>query len=331
MKVEELGEFGLIRRITQQIARRAVECDASVIIGLGDDAAAWEKTSGVVEVLTTDTLVEGRHFDRKYTSWLDVGWKALASNLSDIAAMGATPSLVLVTLGLPYDLDVESVDAFYDGILECAAEYGGVVVGGDIVGSSEFFATIALIGKSSDALLLRSNAREGDVIAVTGTLGRASAGLVLLKNNLENGTTRTSVLRSAYARPEPRMSDGKLLVSHGICCAMDISDGFLADLGKLCEASAVGALIYASAIPIHPEVRRMFPEQFMDFGLGGGEDYELVFTGSRRIVDGLIKVLPSGGTIVGEIVQGQPGSVVVQDDSGCVINVDSTGWDHLLR
>ena len=328
MKVSELGEFGLIRRISEQNARWGAS-DDRVVTGLGDDAAAWE-TSGEIEVLTTDTLVEGTHFDRKYTSWFEVGWKALVSNLSDIAAMGATPSLVLVTLGLPRDLEVEAVDSFYQGILECASEYGGILVGGDIVGSSEFFATIALIGKSSDSLLLRSQARDGDVIAVTGTLGRASAGLAILKANLEIGSTKTSVLRSAFVRPQPRLSDGKILVSHGICCAMDISDGFLADLGKLCEASGVGAVVYASAIPVHPDVRRTFPEESMAFALGGGEDYELIFTGSRRTVSRLIKELPSGGTVVGKIVEGQPGGVVVLDDSGSAINVDSAGWDHLL-
>ena len=181
MLVRELGEFGLIERLSRRVSASPASASnlegplLRVLVGIGDDAAVWD-AAGASEVLTTDTIVEGAHFTLETTGWNDLGWKALATNLSDVAAMGAAPGLAVVTLGLPPETRVEDIDALYDGMLEAAETFGANVAGGDVVASPTLFITVALSGALPGAPMLRSSASPGDLIGVTGALGRVGRG-----------------------------------------------------------------------------------------------------------------------------------------------------------
>jgi thiamine-monophosphate kinase len=328
MKVEELGEFGLIARLASRVAQRAPQGrgPTSLLLGIGDDAAAWA-TDGSVELCTTDTMVQGVHFTLEHAAWADVGWKALAVNLSDIAAMGGAPLYAVVTLGLPPDTPVEDVEALYDGMLECGAAHGGTIVGGDVVRSPVAFITVAMMGTTPGPLLTRSAARPGQQVAVTGALGASGAWLAALrqKTHLDPGVAAT--LRRAHLRPEPRIEAGQRLRLAGVRCAIDISDGLVADLRQVCRASGAAARLDAENIPIHPAARRSFPHQCLDLALSGGEEYELLFTAPPDTIHALQRQLPNGATVVGEILDGPAGQITVVGPDG-ELDLKSGGWDH---
>jgi thiamine-monophosphate kinase len=332
MEIEQLGEFGLIARLQQRIEERrlpqpgAAGVRVPLLVGIGDDAAAWQGAN-LTEIWTTDTMVEGVHFTRA-SAWRDVGWKAMVSNQSDAAAMGATPLYALVTLGLPPGTRVEDIDALYDGMLDACAAHGGVIVGGDIVRSPVFFVTIGLTGATPNPLLLRSTARPGDAIAVTGNLGGAEGGLRLVLNKLEFMPDVAEALTTAHVRRTPRVKDGRILAEEGVRCAMDISDGLVDDLGKLCTASGVAAVIRAPDVPVHPALHVAFPQQATEFALMSGEEYELVFTAPPAVMGRVLPLLPAGATVIGHIVSGQPGRVRVEDANGQAIALPRGGWDH---
>ena len=336
--VRELGEFGLIDRLARMVAEARLTApsaaDFRLRLGIGDDAAAWSVGRGV-EVCTTDTLVEGTHFTRQTTPWPDLGWKLMAENLSDIAAMGATPLHATVTLGLPSDLPVADVDGLYAGMLEACRRYETLVVGGDIVAAPVVFLSATLTGVTGAEPLTRTAARPGDAIAVTGPLGASAGGLRLLqsgppgpggKEAARNGAS--GALVSAHRRPEPRLQEGQRLLRAGIRCAMDISDGLVADLSKLCYASGVAAQVYAEQVPVDPALREALPEQAAQLALNGGEEYQLLFTGPPAIVHRVVAGLPIG-SVIGAITADEPGSVLVMDASGREVPVTASGWDHL--
>ena len=335
MRVSDLGEIRLVERIAGLVAERQLSRrvgsegrSLDLLVGIGDDAAAWQ-TQDTTQVLTADALVEGVHFRRDMASWEEVGWKALAVNLSDVAAMGASPGLATVTLGLPLDLEVAAVDDLYRGILDCSVQHGGVVVGGDVVRSPVLFIALSLTG-TAERLLTRSSARPGHAVAVTGTLGGSAAGLEVLRQGLCPGRGRDALaLRSAHLRPQPRLQEGQLLAKRGVPCAMDISDGLVADLGRVCRVSGVGAVVESASLPIHPAAKRLYPQQSLALALGGGEDYELLFAAPPDVVEDLLGALPSGGAVVGRIVDDVSGQVVVLDDHGRPLDAASYGWDHL--
>ena len=333
MKVSDLGENELVERIAALVAERrpALQPESAsgppdLLLGIGDDAAAW-RAWGVTQVLTADALVEAVHFRRDTASWEEVGWKALAVNLSDVAAMGASPGLATVTLGLPPDLEVAAVDGLYRGILDCSVQHGGAVVGGDLVRSPVVFIAVSLTG-IAERLLTRSSARPGHSIAVTGTLGGSSAGLEALQRGLCLPEEDAAALRSAHLRPQPRLQEGQLLAERGVPCAMDVSDGLAADLGRVCRASGVGAVVEAASLPIHPAAARVFSQRSLAMALGGGEDYELLFAGPPALVEDVLTALPCGGAVVGRIVEDETHSVVVLDEQGRPLDVTSCGWEH---
>ena len=333
MLVRELGEFGLIERLSRRVS--AAQAGASqrspapggVRVGIGDDAAVWD-ADGAGEVLTTDTVVQGVHFTLDTTSWADLGWKALAANLSDVAAMGAMPGLAVVTLGLPMDTRVADLDTLYDGLLEAAVEFGARVAGGDVVASPTLFITIALTGTLLGAPMLRSASRPGDVICVTGMLGAAGAGLALLLDMPYASGADLKPLLSAHRRPWPRVREGLALVKAGVTCAMDISDGLVDDLGKLCAASGCAARLDAACIPVHPGAQRALPQHALSLALNGGEDYELLFTAPPGVMASLGDALPGGVYAVGEIQEGTPGQVTIVDAQGRPMTPPQRGWDH---
>ena len=338
MLVRDIGEFELIDTLAAVIADANRICIQSLhgrgfrmLRAIGDDAAAWRSPAGV-RVFTTDTMVEGVHFDLRYINWTDLGWKALATNISDIAAMGCAPSYATVTLGLRGDIPVDGLTEMYLGMMELTAEYGGAVIGGDIVKSSVFFISVSLEGiaegNDDSALMLRDKAQVGDLIAVTGTLGASAAGLQLLMEGADaSGLQSYEFLTQAHNRPNPRVTEGESLVSVGVRCAMDVSDGLVDDLGKLCRAASVGARVHATQIPVDDRLRATFPTTWLSLALGGGEDYELLFAASSEVMRRARESIDIPIAVIGEIVEAGEG-VKVLDDHGEALEVATGGWDH---
>jgi thiamine-monophosphate kinase len=336
--VRDLGEFGLIERLTKKVAEARLTPpsagDFQLRLGIGDDAAAWRVGHGV-EVSTTDTLVEGAHFTRQTIPWPDVGWKLMAANLSDIAAMGATPLYATITLGLPSNLPVADVDRLYDGILQACSRYATMVVGGDVVSAPIVFVSATLNGVTAAEPLTRTAARPGDAVAITGPLGASAGGLRLLQrirpgpggpDSALDGVS--GALIDAHRRPEPRLQEGQRLLRAGIRCAMDVSDGLVADLSKLCHASGVAAQVREDRVPVDANLQKVLPEEALQLALNGGEEYELLFTGPPAILQRVTAELPHSA-IIGEVTAEEPGQVLVLDSTGDQVQVTASGWDHL--
>lgn len=339
--MSEAGEFGLIRLLAQELGvdfppRRGGRRQPGLLVGLGDDAAVSPRREGAA-IWTTDTLVAGVHFLPERTAWQDVGWKALAVNLSDIAAMGGRPYLALVTLLLPADFAVEDVISFYRGLKEAADAFGVVVAGGDIVRAPVFAATVALSGWALAApmadprVMTRGAARVGDIVAVSGTLGDSAAGLKLLKEGAPMRTKRARRLREAHERPQPRVALGLAAVGVGVRCAIDVSDGLVQDLSHVAQASEVGIRVEANRLPMSDALREAFPSQALGLALTGGEDYELVLIGSRPVIEALLGATETPLTEIGEVVHYDQPRVAVVDEAGREIPLATGGWDHFAR
>ena len=254
--IREIGEFGLIKSIQELVCEQGQQDgddDFRLLLGIGDDAAAW-RTPEAIELATTDTLVDGVHFRHDLTSWEDLGWKSMAVNLSDIAAMGGRPLYALVTLGLTRDTREDDVRDLYRGMLAACRAYGCRIAGGDIVRSPVDFVTVAMTGAAGDRVLTRRAAKPGDSIAVTGPLGSAAGGLqALLRGGAATRTSADSTCKLPSTGPCPGWTPASTLIGCGIEAAMDVSDGLVDDLAKLCEASGVGAVVEAGRVPAHDQ------------------------------------------------------------------------------
>jgi thiamine-monophosphate kinase len=303
MKLDEIGEFGLIDRIK---GRKATH-DEDVIIGIGDDCAILRRGL-VLEALTTDCLVAGTHYQDGWLTMKDVGWKALAVNVSDIAAVGGTPRHALVTLFLPDGMATGDIDDLYDGLDECGNAFGVSIVGGDIVRIQGPFAiSITLSGTCErDEVVLRSGARQDDIIVVTGSLGDAALGLKCLRDQVP--CPRGSALGSSvgkFRRPMPRMKESRAIVEGLRPSAMiDVSDGLVSDMRHVLEASKVGAVLEADAIPVSPGVREFFggaEEEALSWAISSGEEYELLFTMASRFEAKLPELSQELGTTLTRI------------------------------
>ena len=322
--IGSVGEFGAIDRLTRLIKEGRKPHSIPLLVDSGDDAAAWDSQSDTY-LFTTDTMVEGVHFTRDTLSWEDLGWKAMAVNVSDVAAMGGFPRYALVTLGLPSDFPVDALDSMYEGALSMARDANFAIVGGDMVKSPNVFVSVALIGDIDVAPMTREEATSGDLVAVTGPLGSSGGGLALLQHG--GGGSADNALIQAHRRPQPHVDLGRTLVVHGVHCAMDVSDGLAADLGKLCQASGVAARIDAHRLPTIPALQRHFPDTWQDKALSGGEDYVLLFTASPETMERILVRIPEA-TVIGEISNGEPGRVTVLDENGKDVTPATTGWDH---
>jgi len=333
MQIKELGEFGVIELLNAMIVGHRTGPDNAspfafrLLVDTGDDTAAW-KTGEATELFTTDTVVEGVHFTRATIPWRDLGWKSLASNISDIAAMGGLPLYALVTLGLPSETEVEDLKELYGGMLEAGNKYGVAVVGGDMVRSPVVFITVSLTGVHPGRPMLRSAARAGDRVAVTGPLGGSGGGLRLMLDGLAAPPEAAGHLRRCHRRPEPAVAEGRVLADAGVLAAMDVSDGLADDLSKLCRASGLSARVYSDQVPVHPLLKQAFPDGFLDLALAGGEDYVLLFTASPERMEKVMPLLPSDAGVVGEILAGEPGRVVIVDSAGKERVAGRGGWDH---
>ena len=340
MQIQELGEFGVIDLLTSMVVQQrggpnhGEALSFELTVDNGDDTAAWQ-TGKATELFTTDTVVEGVHFTRETTPWRDLGWKCIASNVSDIAAMGGLPMYALVTLGLPPETEVSDLERLYQGMLEISNKHGVAIVGGDMVRSPVVFITIGLTGVHDNKPMLRSTARSGDQVAVTGYLGGSGGGLRLMlrtghESNLPHTVSEEAAeyLRACHRRPQPAVTEGRILSSSGVTTAMDVSDGLAGDLSKLCRSSGLSARIHAGQVPVHPLLKQAYPDDYLDLALSGGEDYLLLFTAPPEVMALVMPQLSEGAALVGELMEGEPGRVSVVDVDGSDRPPSGAGWNH---
>jgi thiamine-monophosphate kinase len=325
MKVKDLGEFGLI----DLLAKMAGGGDKHLLVGIGDDAAAW-RGDGSIQLATVDSFIQNVHFPSGLASWKEIGWKALAVNLSDIAAMGGLPRYALVSLALPDNTEVDDVTALYTGMLELAKKFGVALVGGNISRAPLVAITITVFGTSQRGqILTRSTARAGELVAVSGQLGAAAAGLEMLTRGLKFGRGVSASFRDAFLHPLPRIAEGQLLVEQGVKTAIDLSDGLISDLNQICQASQVGARIEIERVPVEPGVKAEFGERALEMALGGGEDYELLFTARAEVIEKVKRKATCPITVIGEILAGGKGVTLV-DSQGKPVDLVHRGWEHFI-
>lgn len=344
MKVSELGEFGLIDLVAGMVeAAKDKEAAAwrQLVLGIGDDAAAWRADTSI-QLATVDALVQDIHFTLETTHstgsgqaiWEELGWKALAINLSDIAAMGGIPRYALVSLTLPGETNVADVTALYKGMIELAKKYEVAIIGGNMSSAPIVTVHTTVLGSAINGekmLLTRSSAKPGDKIAVTGYLGGAAGGLEMLTKHLKFGKKDMESLRRAFSRPEPRVSEGQLLVKQGVRAGMDISDGLLSDLRHICQASKVGARVEFGHVPVHPAVKANFGDRALELAVAGGEDYELLFTASEEVIEKVKAALSTRVTVIGEITAAKPGEITLVDRKGKSVDLSRMGWNHFAK
>lgn len=322
MDLSTVGEFGLIGRISKILGDPG-EGETWV----GDDAAILRAPAGTI-FLTTDLLIEGVHFDTRLTGPEDLGYKALAVNASDVAAMGGTPRRAVVGLGLSPGLDVEWVEALYSGMKEFCSEFDMAVVGGDLSRCPQIVISVALLGNPAGRLSIeRSGARLGDAVCVTGRLGASAAGLELMRRE---DRSRLDLLK-AHLRPTPRVKEVEVLRRHLPSAMIDISDGFCADLGHICHESDVGVLVQAGELPLVDLGNLDLGRSALELGLSGGEDYELCFTiPADRCDKAIAAVTEATGTPVtkvGEVVDAARGRALLLETGETPL--EAPGWDHL--
>ncbi len=325
--ISDIGEFGLIDRIRKARAPGG----GKVLLGIGDDAAALRLSPGHVALATTDTMVEGTHFDLGYATYGDLGWKAMASSLSDIAAMGGRPLAALVSLTMTGRQSVKDVDGLYRGLRAAAARFGTALAGGDIVRGRELSVTVAVIGECRRANLgLRSGARPGDAVLVTGTLGASRAGLELLRSKSRN---IKPALTRRHLRPDPRVREGLALADRFRLRGMiDISDGLASEVHHLSRESGVSVVLDQGALPVAPEAvaasARLGTDP-MEYCLNGGEEYELLFTLPPSDAPASIELLWSLGTpcsVIGQARKGRGAGIIGRD--GKMRPLEAGGYRH---
>ena len=334
MTVHELGEFALLARLQ----RRLQPADApSVVRGIGDDCAVLRPADGHDLLVTTDTQEEGVHFRRDWSTPEDIGWRCLAVNVSDIAAMGGVPLGAVVALSLSETLSVAFVEAMYDGLNDMASAYDCPIIGGNISKSAERLSvTITVLGSAPrGGAVYRASARAGDGIWVTGDLGGAKAGLEALIHPQAVAGLSTDAVLSRYRRPLPRLREALFLRQHGAHSLIDLSDGMSSDLAHVCDASGVGAQLHADRIPISDETRKVADALGLDaltMALHGGEDFELCLTAPSAVApsleQGFRKRFDCSLTWIGTIQAGA-GVALCHSDGGEVPLI-AGGYDHFM-
>lgn len=349
-----LGEFGAIARI-QQALRPTDATRDGVLMGIGDDTAVLDHGGTTLLLATVDMQVEGRHFLRARTPPETLGHRLGAVNLSDIAAMGGTPRWALVSLSLPKSLPAAWLDRFYAGLDAVLGAFGAVVVGGNLAGGARIAADLTLLGEAARGrLLTRAGAQPGDLLCVTGSLGRSAAGRAALDAGIAGasssgdaggrgcGVPEPSLMGveaagaiAAHLMPAPRVREGQALASAGGVHAMlDVSDGLAADLGHLCDASGVGVLLDAASLPIAADTRVIAARLDLDpaaLALGGGEDFELLFcVAPPDLARARAAVMDTTGvpvTVIGMITPPEDGRLL-QTEGGASEPLSARGWDH---
>ena len=314
----ELSEDELIAAIRRVLSGSGPE----VIVGPGDDAAVLAPGSGEL-VLTADALIEGVHFDLGFSSARDLGYKAIAVNVSDVAAMGASPRAAVVTLALSPPIEAAWVIELYGGMREAADEHALWLVGGDLTRADRVAISVTVTGEVAPGrAVTRAGARPGDLVAVTGALGASAAGLRIARGGRIRDDLERSLLR-AHLRPVARVGEGAVMARHGATAMMDVSDGLAKDLFRLASASGVGARLRLVDVPVAAGATEAE-------ALGGGEDYELLVAmpGREALEAAAAELRGSYGTAltsIGEVVAGA--GLVAIDADGRERPLEPTGWD----
>jgi len=330
--LKDIGEFGFIERIRRGCLIRPER----VVRGIGDDAAAFRTDGRLLSLVTTDLLVERVHFLREAISGRDLGYKSLAVNLSDIAAMGGRAREAFVSIAIPEDCELDYLDDIFRGMKALAARYAVNILGGDTTGSfTDLIINIAVYGDVPETeILRRDTARPGDAIFTTGCLGDSRAGLHLILDRTPADTPELESLRAAHLRPEPHLSEGRLLASiGGVRAAIDVSDGLSSDLAHILKESKVGARIRAEQLPISDSLRhycRRFAKSPVEYALSGGEDYVLLITAAaERSADVAAAFATAFGRplhAIGEITDSMAMELVGPDAT--TTPIAPSGWDH---
>ena len=334
MRLKDIGEFGFI----EKIGRGCLIRPRNIIKAIGDDAAAFTVRSDEVSLVTTDLLIERIHFQRNTTSGFNLGYKSLAVNLSDIAAMGGTAWESFVSLAIPEDCLIDYIEEFYRGMKALAAEFDVNILGGDTTRSKvDLVINIAVVGSVPEKeILFRNTAHPGDIICATGFLGESRAGLHLLLKDVAEESKDFEALLAAHMLPKPYLKEGRFLArSNSVHAAIDVSDGLSSDLGHIAEDSKVGARIYAEKIPVSPNFQK-FCDRFdidpIEFILAGGEDYILLCTISpqkvNRITQAYHKEFDRPLYPIGEITDS--GYMELVGSDGKSQKIIPSGWDHFL-
>jgi thiamine-monophosphate kinase len=318
-----LGEFELIEELARHLD------PVLEGLGIGDDAAAWTPTAGMMAVATTDMLVEGIHFRLDWTSPRDLGWKALAVNLSDLAAMGARPGHALISLALRPD-QAALAEEMYDGVRELAAMTGTQIVGGDTVGTpGPLVINVALVGEAApERLLRRDGAEPDDFLVLTGPVGLSAAGLELLYGGAAIAPEAAPLL-AAHLRPVPRIEAGVALAEIGLRCAIDVSDGLVSEARHIARSSGVAVEIDADALPLAAEAVEMLGlERARSLALSGGEDYELLFAvPPARLEEAMAALRPAcEPVVVGRVAGRRPGGSVTVTLDGRAVDSTPAGY-----
>jgi thiamine-monophosphate kinase len=319
VELRDLGEFGFLEQVRGWLP------PGSALVGVGDDAAVTQLRDGTALVATADALVEGVHFRWDWSAPADVGHKAVSVNVSDLAAMGAEPRWLLVCLCAPGRTSTDVVRGLYEGFTGACADYGVELVGGDTVSSEQVVIAVTALGEIEGDPLRRSGAKVGDVLAVTGPLGRAAAGVNLLLSQDPKKVSPEDALAciDAHRRPVARVREGAALRSAGVHAAIDLSDGLASDVRRLSEASGLGVELDVDRIPVAPEARRVAEARGWEVErmvLGGGEDLELlVALPAEQLAETSVDLIE-----VGRVVH--DGLWVVRGGERNALDVE--GWDH---
>jgi thiamine-monophosphate kinase len=336
-RVREISEFDLIGRLASALQETARQ-SPRIIAPIGDDGAVCAITPGEHVVVTTDTLNQHVHFRLDWTTWEDLGHKAIAVNLSDLAGMGALPLMVTVSLALNGNERVSDLEAMYRGMGKIAATYQTVVAGGDVTRSDgPLSIAVTAIGESRGKRLLRRDAaRPGDLIWVTGHIGAAAAGLeleLMPDSDPRKWAATAPALKRALHCPLPRWKSGRTLASIGVECGMDLSDGLSGDLHKILAASGVDAEILIGDLPIAAATLALFRDRATVLALHGGEDYELLFTAPERLGPAIMQGLDLIGvraTVIGQIqpAAGAVPRLIGVEPQGGRVQIHPHGFDH---
>lgn len=369
MRLRDRGEFGILEEIIAELAgedlaadeqeggggyipshgesddflgqgggRRGEKTAASIVVGPGDDAAAIDFTAasspGDLLLLAADMMVEGTHFLPVSTLSIgkirDVGYKSVAVNISDIAAMAGTPSHILISIAAPGDMEVDRLKAVMAGARQCAGEFGARIIGGDLTRSPLLTISVSITGRApGDKIARRDGARPGDLVLVTGTVGDSAAGLSLISGKDRPTLAQDDIdyLIDRHMRPSPRVAEGAMLAAAGVRTMIDISDGLLQDLGHICEKSGVAARVDSEAVPVSfPFIRWVTEDNREAVAANGGEDYELIAVCPPDVADFAKRIFEAESatdlSVVGVIIEPQEGAGLV--DAG---QVTSEGWD----
>lgn len=332
MKISEFGGEMAVIKLIESMSRSG---DARVVLGFGDDAALVRSGGERLLIVTTDLLVEGTHFRRETIDPYSLGWKSVAVNISDIAAMGGLPTYGFVSIALP-DVEIDFVKRLYEGMNAVSARFGSMIIGGDTNRvEGDIVINVVQLGEVEDGRqTLRSAAQVGDHILVTGTLGDSLAGFRLLERfGREESLARHAALVERHLRPVPRVAEAREAVAKGLVRGMmDLSDGLATDLGKMCSASGVGARVFADRLPLSDALisgANELGEDAAALAASGGEDYELLIAAAPESVDELICAVRdatgTGVTDIGEFTGGDEAFLVGTDGTETAL---VQGWKH---